>query len=92
MSQRMTRDTLQWASCTYPALLCFGDATVTWRLLDMAVAAQRMIDQGKENDFYRGKLMQATYFARVTLPLTLARLETCTGEGREVVEMADEAF
>ncbi len=92
MCQRMTRDPLQWASCTYPALVCFGDVTVTWRLLDMAVAAQRMMDQGKENHFYRGKVMQATYFAGVTLPLTLARLETCTGEAREVVEMPDEAF
>jgi hypothetical protein len=92
MSQRMTRDPLQWASCTYPALLCFGDVTVTWRLLDMAVAAQRIMDQGKTNAFYRGKVMQATYFAGVTLPLTLARLETCTGEAREVVEMPEEAF
>jgi hypothetical protein len=92
MSERMTRDPLQWASCTYPALLCFGDVTVTWRLLDMAVAAQRIMDQGKRNPFYSGKVMQANYFTGVTLPLTLARLETCTGEAREVVEMPDEAF
>ena len=92
MSRRMTSDPLQWASCTYPALLCFGDVTVTWRLLDMAVAAQRMMDLGKETDFYRAKVMQATYFTGVTLPLTLARLETCTREAREVVEMPEEAF
>jgi alkylation response protein AidB-like acyl-CoA dehydrogenase len=92
MSKRMKSDPLQWASCTYPALLCFGDVTVTWRLLDMAVTAQRMLDQGKANDFYRGKVMQATYFAGVTLPLTLARLETCKRDGREVVEMPEEAF
>jgi len=92
MSKRLKNDPLQWASCTYPALLCFGDVTVTWRLLDMAVTAQRMLDQGKANDFYRGKVMQATYFAGVTLPVTLARLETCKREEREVVEMPEEAF
>ena len=47
---------------------------------------------GKETDFYRAKVMQATYFTGVTLPLTLARLETCTREAREVVEMPEEAF
>jgi hypothetical protein len=92
MSERMKSDPLQWAVCTYPALLCFGDVTVTWRLLDMAVTAQRMLGQGKANDFYRGKVMQATYFAGVTLPLALARLETCKREEREVVEMPEEAF
>jgi len=92
MSKRMTSDPLQWASGTYAALLCFGDVTVTWRLLDLAVAAQRMLDQGKANDFYRGKVMQATYFAGVTLPLTLARLDTCTREEREIVDMPEGAF
>jgi hypothetical protein len=58
----------------------------------MAVAAQRIMDQGKTNHFYSGKVMQANYFTGVTLPLTLARLETCAGEAREVVEMPDEAF
>lgn len=58
----------------------------------MAIAAQRVMDQGKASDFYRGKVMQATYFAGVTLPLALARLETCKLEVREVVEMPEGAF
>jgi hypothetical protein len=58
----------------------------------MAVAAQRRMDQGKADVFCRGKVMQATCFAGVTLLLTLARLETCTREAREVVEMPEEAF
>lgn len=92
MSRQMTSDPLQWASTTYPALLCFGDVTVTWRLLDMAVLAQNMIDQGKGNDFYLGKVMQATYFAGVTLPVTFARLDTCVREEREIVEIPEGAF
>ena len=92
MSDRAEADPLQWASYTYPALLCFGDITMSWRLLDMAIIAQRAMDDGKENDFYTGKLMQATYFTGVTLPLTMARLDTCIREGREIVEMPDGAF
>ncbi|MBU1901968.1 MAG: acyl-CoA dehydrogenase, partial [Proteobacteria bacterium] len=92
MSAMMQNDPLQWASHTYPVLLCFGDVTICWRLLDMGATAQRRIDGGEENDFYLGKIMQATYYAGVTLPVTIARLETIYRKGREVVEMPEEAF
>ena len=92
MSDRAGADPLQWASYTYPDLLCFGDITMSWRLLDMAIIAQRVMDDGKKNEFYTGKLMQATYFAGVTLPLTMARLNTCIRKGREIVNMPEGAF
>ena len=92
MSDRAGADPLQWASYTYPALLCFGDITMSWRLLDMAIIAQQAMDAGKKNEFYTGKLMQATYFVGVTLPLTMARLDTCVRKGREIVEMPEGAF
>jgi len=92
MLERYKSDRLQWASYTYPVLLCFGDVTMAWRLLDMATVAQRAIDNGKNDDFFVGKVMQATYFTNVTLPLTMARLETCLREGREIVEIPDGAF
>lgn len=92
MTEQMTGDPLQWASRTYPALLCFGDVTAAWRLLDMAVRAQGRMDEGKRDDFHLAKVMQANYFAGVTLPLTFARLDTCVDGGREVVEMPDGGF
>lgn len=92
MTSRAKSDPLQWASYTYPVLLCFGDAMLVWRLLDMALIAQRAIDQGDKRDYYLGKTMQATYFAQTSLPITLARLETCLRTGREIVEMPLEAF
>ena len=92
MSSLMQSDPIQWASYTYPALLCFGDVTICWRLLDMALIAQRVLDEGKKSDFHLGKVMQATYYAGITLPLTMARLDTCLREGREVVEMPEGAF
>ncbi len=70
MANIIQTDVLQWGSKTHPALLCYGDAIMIWRLLDLAVAAQRKIDEGDKQDFYLGKVMQATYFAEITLPGT----------------------
>jgi hypothetical protein len=92
MSDRMKSDPLQWASYTYEALLCFGEITLAWRLLDMAVIAQKIIDNRKESPFHWGKVIQASYYVDVTLPLTLARLETCLRIDREIIEMPKEAF
>ncbi len=92
MSDLSNTDPLQWASYTYPALLCFGDVTVAWRLLDMALIAVRIMDEKGENDYHRGKILQATYFAGVTLPVTMGRLETCLRKGREIVDMPEGAF
>ena len=92
MRKALETNPLQWASNTYPALMCFADATMVWRLLDMAAIAQRKIDEGEKNDFHIGKVMQATYFAEVTLPALMARLEICGKSAREVVEIPEEAF
>jgi hypothetical protein len=92
LSGKMTSDPLQWASYTYPALLSVGEITVAWRLLDMALIAQRQIDEGRPQAFYAGKVKAATYFLGTTLPLTMARLDTCLRGGREIVEMPDGAF
>jgi alkylation response protein AidB-like acyl-CoA dehydrogenase len=85
-------DPRRWGSRTYPALRCFGELTMAWRLLDMALAAERAIKQGKKTDFYRGKILQARYFVREILPLTRARLEACIRGGKEIVDMPPEAF
>ncbi len=92
MQKQETADTLQWASNTYPALTAFSEATMVWRLLDMAITAQKAIDNGKKNHFYQGKVMQATYYADITLPGTLATLDTCLRQGREIVQMPVKAF
>ena len=92
MKDQMQFDPLQWASNTYPALMAFGEVTMVWRLLDMAVIAALAVETGKKNNFYIGKILQATYFADVTLPHTLANLETSLREGREIIEIPNGAF
>lgn len=91
--KRKENDPLQWASYTFPALTAFADITMSWVLLDMAVIAYPYTEKkGKKNDFYRGKVLQATYFVDTTLPHTLATIETCQRHGREVVVIQDHAF
>jgi hypothetical protein len=85
-------DPLLWASSTYPALLCFSEVTMAWRLLDLALVAQRRLENDPDNDFLRGKIMQATYWTGVTLPETMARIATCLRKGREIIEIPDSAF
>ncbi|MFC1876428.1 acyl-CoA dehydrogenase [Thermodesulfobacteriota bacterium] len=87
------KDPLQWASRSYPMLMVFGEISMAWRLLDMAlVAFDRSRQKGRKRDFYRGKVLQATFFVDETLPRTLATMDTCLREGREVVEMPERAF
>jgi hypothetical protein len=92
MAERMKSDPLQWASYTFPALMCFGNVTVAWRLLDLAIIAQQIMAEGRANTFCEGKVMQASYFIGTVLPLTMARLDSCMRTGREIVEMPNEAF
>jgi len=92
LGRRMQSDPLQWASYTYPALMCFGEVTMAWRLLDMAAAAAKAMAKGRKNDFYRGKILQASYFTAVTLPHTAATLGTCLRAGREVIDIPDKGF
>jgi len=93
MLRMHAEDRLQWASNTYPALMAFGEVSMAWRLLDMALIAQEpAARKGRKYDFYRGKVSQATYFVDTTLPHTLATLKTCLSPGREVVETPDNAF
>jgi hypothetical protein len=65
---------------------------MVWRLLDMAIIAARAIAKVRKNNFYLGKIMQATYFTDVTLPHTLATMNNALREGREVIEMPNGAF
>ena len=51
MRDQMKSDPLQWASNTYPALTAFGEVTMVWRLLDMAIIAARAMERGREKCF-----------------------------------------
>jgi alkylation response protein AidB-like acyl-CoA dehydrogenase len=93
LKNRLESDPLQWASYTYPALIAFSEVTMVWRLLDLArIAYESSQKPGEEYDFHRGKVMQATYWVDMTLPHTLATIESCLRHGREILEIPENAF
>ncbi len=92
MKKRMDSDPLQWASYTYPALQAYGEITMAWRLLDMARVACEATQRGKGNDFYRGKILQASWYVDLTLPHSLATIDCCLRQGREILDMPENAF
>ena len=93
MRRRQKSDPLQWASYTYPALMCLGEIVVVWRLLDMAVKAREKIEQGGgPEDFYKGKINQASWYADTVLPLCVAEMTNCLRDGREIIDMPVSAF
>ena len=94
MKGRQKEDPLQWASYTYPCLISLSEVTMTWRLLDMAVVAEKCLDTCKasQRDYYKAKILQATYFSDITLPQAKTNMETCLREGREILEIPDGAF
>nr|MDA3790531.1 acyl-CoA dehydrogenase C-terminal domain-containing protein [Desulfobacula sp.] len=91
LGDKMVDDPLQWASYSYPALLCFSEITMIWRLLDMAVIAHDL-QKKKPVDYLRGKIIQATYFTDTTLPHTLARTNILLRKEREILDMPEKAF
>ncbi len=92
MNELRKTDPVHWGANTYPALLCFGELVMAWRLLDMAVIAEKLTGTPPKNKFYMGKILQATYFADITLPHTQARICSCLRKGREIAEMPEGAF
>jgi hypothetical protein len=87
------KDPLQWASRSYPMLMVFGEISMAWRLLDMALVAYNPSRKtGRKTDFYRGKICQARFYVDETLPGTLAKIDACLKGGREVVEIPERAF
>jgi hypothetical protein len=93
MLKQKANDPQQWASYTYPALTAFADITMVWCLLNMAVVAYPSSEKkGKKWDFYRAKVLQATYYTDVTLPHTLATIDICRRQGREILVMQNHSF
>ncbi len=94
MKERREKDILQWASYTYPALMSIGEVIVSWRLLDLAVIADKQSEKakGSKKDYFEGKVLQASYYVDTVLPQTLVNMETCLRHGREILEIPDNAF
>jgi hypothetical protein len=72
--------------------MCFGKVTMVWRLLDMAIIGVCHPGMRKSNDYYRGKILQATYYADTELPKAMVLADTCLRHSREIIEFPDSAY
>jgi hypothetical protein len=74
--------------------MSLGELVVAWRLLDLAVIAdsESRKAKGRKADYFNGKILQATFYTDTTLPKTLASLEICLRDGREILDIPDTVF
>jgi hypothetical protein len=76
-------------------LMCLGDLVVGWLLLrqaDVALAALTAGADGRDKDFYEGKVAAAKFFAQTRLPLLTAERTVVEGSNLEIMELSESAF
>jgi hypothetical protein len=73
-------------------LLAVGDLLVGWLLLRQAEVAQRRLDEGADDDFYRGKVASAKFFAKEVLPRLTADRKVVEAADLTAMDLPDEAF
>ena len=76
-------------------LEAFGHVVLAWIWLEQVLAAQpaqKMDDQGRDDDFYRGKQVAAGYFFRWELPRVWAQFDLLASLDRTTLDMQDAWF
>jgi len=73
-------------------LLAVGDLMVGWLLLRQAEVAQQKLDEGADDDFYRGKIAAATFFSKEVLPRLTADRKIVEAADLTAMDLPDEAF
>ena len=68
----------QSAYTAYGYMMLFGNSVSFWLMVKLAVAAQKQLDQGSEERFYRQKISTAQFFASQLLTRNHAYLATVT--------------
>jgi alkylation response protein AidB-like acyl-CoA dehydrogenase len=73
-------------------LLAVGDLLIGWRLLVQANVATAALAAGKDEDFYRGKLAVAAFFASNVLPKLTAVRSIIEDIDDDVMQLPEAAF
>jgi alkylation response protein AidB-like acyl-CoA dehydrogenase len=72
-------------------LFAVGDVVIAWLLLRQAEIASTRLD-GKDKDFYAGKIAAAKYFVSHVLPHIKADRKILEAENGELMELSESAF
>jgi hypothetical protein len=73
-------------------LLAVGDLLIGWRLLVQANVATAALAAGKDDDFYRGKVAAAAFFAANVLPELAAVRSIIEEIDDDVMQLSESAF
>jgi hypothetical protein len=73
-------------------LLAVGDLLIGWRLLAQANVATAALAEGKDEDFYRGKIAAAAFFASNMLPSLSAVRSIIEEIDDEIMALPESAF
>ena len=76
-------------------LLAVGDLVIGWLLLreaEVALSALERNDGNAEREFYRGKVVAATFFAANVLPRLSADRQVIDNDDLAVMQLAEDAF
>ena len=90
--ERYETDTQAAAAGAVPFLKLTGTVVGGWLMARAAEIARARLDAGSDDDFLRGKLATAEYFAQHQLPLASAWREAITAGAPAVLALADTAF
>ncbi|MBC7463052.1 MAG: acyl-CoA dehydrogenase [Actinobacteria bacterium] len=78
---------------TSRCLMVVGDIIIAWLLLREAEIAQsKLVDAGKDADFYTGKIASAKFFVRNTLPHVSADRAIVEATDNSIMEIPESAF
>ncbi len=73
-------------------LLAVGDLLIGWRLLVQANVATAALAHGKKEDFYRGKIATAAFFASNMLPSLSAVRSIIEEIDDDLMQLPEAAF
>ncbi|WP_043647528.1 acyl-CoA dehydrogenase [Nocardia thailandica] len=73
-------------------LLAVGDLLVAWRLVVGAEVALAALESAADDDFYRGKVAVASFFANTVLPHLTADWAVVSATDLSLMDLAESAF
>jgi hypothetical protein len=90
-SQEKSEELYKIGLNTSRLLMAVGDVVIAWLLLRQAEIAITRLD-GKDKDFYTGKVAAAKYFVSHVLPHITADRKIVEAEDGSIMELAESAF
>jgi 3-(methylthio)propanoyl-CoA dehydrogenase len=75
-----------------PFLKLFGVVAGAWQLGRGAIAAKRLLDQGRDPEFHQAKLDTALFFSKHVLVSAVALADTVVDGGKAGMTLKEEAF